>query len=297
MKERNFQRQKKAKEKELGIGKENRNQKVEESHLGLILRGHSSIQRLGKATIGIKEPRNVRNVKGTWKGKKGTGKCTSSMDLSYMGEGEGELSFDGLEGLGGELESVPEDPWPAEWFESTWADKTQLQQHYSRTLCSLGCRQPQSKILGTKVDGQKVQKITYLCGLGHLAFRKIRLCLRQHLRRFHRLHKVHPALWLIVPLEPQCLKLEHHLNLTRGSRESTSSTARLTTGTVTTLLQMNTSLESSVQNPGQCPGYLWTLVLRCTFVHLGSDIVTFLFVATLMKWGTWVPFGQPMANR
>ena len=30
------------------------------------------------------------------------------MDLSYMGEGEEELSFDGLlEGLGGELETVP----------------------------------------------------------------------------------------------------------------------------------------------------------------------------------------------
>ena len=55
MKERNFQKAKKAKAKELGTGKENRNQKVEESRHGLILRGHSSIQRLGKAIIGTRE--------------------------------------------------------------------------------------------------------------------------------------------------------------------------------------------------------------------------------------------------
>ena len=45
----------KAKAKELGIGKESTNQKVKESHHGLILRGHSSIQRLGKAIIGTRE--------------------------------------------------------------------------------------------------------------------------------------------------------------------------------------------------------------------------------------------------
>ena len=35
-----------------------------------------------------------------------------------MGEGEEELSFDGLlEGLGEELEAVPEDSWTSEWLD------------------------------------------------------------------------------------------------------------------------------------------------------------------------------------
>ena len=48
-------KEKRAKVKVLGISKESTtNQKVKESHHGLILRGHSSIQKLGKAVIGTK---------------------------------------------------------------------------------------------------------------------------------------------------------------------------------------------------------------------------------------------------
>ena len=48
-------KEKRAKAKAPGISNENINQKGKESHLGLILRGHSSIQRLGKAIIGTRE--------------------------------------------------------------------------------------------------------------------------------------------------------------------------------------------------------------------------------------------------